>query len=83
MNCKFVINKMPVIEYAEEISRKMGNGFKLFDGRAAETSGGLLIVVKKEHVSFLYLNELFVSVIFVDPVPYFPYSGTCINVFVR
>ncbi|VDD89251.1 unnamed protein product [Enterobius vermicularis] len=47
-NCKFVIEKMPVIEYTEEISRKMGNGFRLYDGRAAETSGGLLIVVEEK-----------------------------------
>lgn len=51
-NCKFVIEKMPVIEYTEEISRKMGNGFRLYDGRAAETSGGLLIVVEEKDVRF-------------------------------
>lgn len=41
---------MPVIEYMDEISRAMpgGNGFRLFTGTAAETSGGLLLALKPE-----------------------------------
>ncbi|KHJ76884.1 putative selenide, water dikinase, partial [Oesophagostomum dentatum] len=44
---KFVIDVLPVIEYMDEIAQKMpnGNGFNLFGGTAAETSGGLLVAV--------------------------------------
>ncbi|KAE9555254.1 hypothetical protein FO519_001505 [Halicephalobus sp. NKZ332] len=46
----FVIEKLPVLPYAQEISKSFEdrNGFKLFDGTAAETSGGLLIALEKE-----------------------------------
>ncbi|VDM78916.1 unnamed protein product [Strongylus vulgaris] len=40
-----------VIEYMDEIARKMpnGNGFNLFGGTAAETSGGLLVALSPEN----------------------------------
>ncbi|PAV59527.1 hypothetical protein WR25_16329 [Diploscapter pachys] len=46
----FVIDNLPIIEYMDEIARKMpsGNGFNLFSGTSAETSGGLLIALKQE-----------------------------------
>lgn len=49
-NVQFRIERMPVIEYTDEISRAMpgGNGFRLFSGTAAETSGGLLVALSQE-----------------------------------
>ncbi|CAD6190674.1 unnamed protein product [Caenorhabditis auriculariae] len=50
----FVIEKLPIIEYAEEVANKMisagGEGFRLFKGTSAETSGGLLIALAPENV---------------------------------
>lgn len=47
---RFVIDVLPIIEYMDEIARKMpnGNGFNLFGGTSAETSGGLLVAVSPE-----------------------------------
>lgn len=47
---QFVIHTLPIIDYMAEISKTMGNGFNLFSGTSAETSGGLLIAVGKEKV---------------------------------
>ncbi|KAF8375003.1 seld-1 [Pristionchus pacificus] len=48
-NVQFVIDSLPVIEYTEEIARAMnGNGFNLFGGTSAETSGGLLLALPEE-----------------------------------
>lgn len=47
---QFVIHTLPIIDYMAEISKTMGNGFNLFSGTSAETSGGLLIAVEKEKV---------------------------------
>lgn len=55
-NVKFIIRRLPVIEHMMEIARAMGNGFKLFDGLSAETSGGLLIAVPKEKVLQLFFE---------------------------
>lgn len=42
---EFYINCFPTIAYADEISSQMenGNGFRFYDGFAAETSGKLQI----------------------------------------
>ncbi|GMS96188.1 hypothetical protein PENTCL1PPCAC_18363, partial [Pristionchus entomophagus] len=46
---RFIIDSLPIIEYMEEIARAMqGNGFNLFGGTSAETSGGLLIALPEE-----------------------------------
>ncbi|GMT25117.1 hypothetical protein PFISCL1PPCAC_16414, partial [Pristionchus fissidentatus] len=46
---RFVIDSLPVIEYMEEVARAMnGNGFNLFGGTSAETSGGLLVALPEE-----------------------------------
>uniref|UniRef100_A0A1I7YNK3 Selenide, water dikinase n=1 Tax=Steinernema glaseri TaxID=37863 RepID=A0A1I7YNK3_9BILA len=47
---QFVIDTLPVIEYMDEISKRMpgGNGFNLFGGTSAETSGGLLVALPKD-----------------------------------
>ncbi|KAJ1358998.1 putative selenide, water dikinase [Parelaphostrongylus tenuis] len=49
---RFVIDTLPVIEYMDEVARRMpnGNGFNLFGGTSAETSGGLLVALKKGDV---------------------------------
>lgn len=46
----FVIKVLPIIDYMDEIAKKMlaGNGFNLFGGTSAETSGGLLVALSKE-----------------------------------
>lgn len=55
---QFVIHTLPIIDYMAEISKAMGNGFNLFSGTSAETSGGLLIAVEKEKV-IIFLIHLF------------------------
>ncbi|KJH45962.1 selenide, water dikinase [Dictyocaulus viviparus] len=51
-NVRFVIDTLPVVEYMDEVARKMpnGNGFNLFDGTSAETSGGLLVALDERSV---------------------------------
>ncbi|KAK6749038.1 hypothetical protein RB195_001573 [Necator americanus] len=48
---RFVLDVLPIIEYMDVIARKMpnGNGFNLFGGTAAETSGGLLVALSPEN----------------------------------
>uniref|UniRef100_A0A7I5EAJ1 Selenide, water dikinase n=1 Tax=Haemonchus contortus TaxID=6289 RepID=A0A7I5EAJ1_HAECO len=50
-NVRFVIDTLPVIEYMDEIALKMPNrnGFNLFGGTSAETSGGLLVALSPEN----------------------------------
>ncbi|KAK6056402.1 selenide, water dikinase [Cooperia oncophora] len=50
-NVRFVIDTLPIIEYMDEIALKMPNrnGFNLFGGTSAETSGGLLVAVSPEN----------------------------------
>ncbi|VDK47199.1 unnamed protein product [Anisakis simplex] len=50
---QFVIHTLPIIEYMNEVSKIMGNGFNLYSGTSAETSGGLLIAVDKEKAQSL------------------------------
>lgn len=50
---QFVIHTLPIIEYVPEIAAAIGNGFNLFTGNCAETSGGLLIAVEKEKAELL------------------------------
>ncbi|TKR63451.1 hypothetical protein L596_027283 [Steinernema carpocapsae] len=47
---QFVIETLPIIEYMDEISKKMpgNNGFNLFGGTSAETSGGLLVALPED-----------------------------------
>lgn len=47
---QFIIHTLPIVEYMDEISKTMGNGFNLFSGTSAETSGGLLMAVDKDKV---------------------------------
>ncbi|CAI4232910.1 unnamed protein product [Auanema sp. JU1783] len=56
---KFVIEYLPIIEYMDEIALKMkdGNGFNLFTGLSAETSGGLLVAMTLEDAK-LYQQEI-------------------------
>ncbi|KHN73476.1 putative selenide, water dikinase [Toxocara canis] len=50
---QFVIHTLPIVEYMDEISKAMGNGFNLFSGTSAETSGGLLMAVEKDKAESL------------------------------
>ncbi|EGT57734.1 hypothetical protein CAEBREN_32004 [Caenorhabditis brenneri] len=58
---EFIIEKLPIIEYMDEIADKMiaagGEGFRLFEGRSAETSGGLLIAMSEKNAKE-YIQEL-------------------------
>ncbi|CAA16367.2 putative selenide, water dikinase [Caenorhabditis elegans] len=58
---EFIIEKLPIIEYMDEIADKMiakgGEGFKLYQGTSAETSGGLLIAMSEENAK-KYIAEL-------------------------
>ncbi|EGT37179.1 hypothetical protein CAEBREN_31119 [Caenorhabditis brenneri] len=58
---EFIIEKLPIIEYMDEIVDKMiatgGEGFRLFEGRSAETSGGLLIAMSEKNAKE-YIQEL-------------------------
>uniref|UniRef100_A0A0N5A642 Selenide, water dikinase n=1 Tax=Parastrongyloides trichosuri TaxID=131310 RepID=A0A0N5A642_PARTI len=56
---KFVLTNIPTISNVIEISKSMegGNGFNLFSGTAAETSGGLLLALKPDKVDN-YLREV-------------------------
>uniref|UniRef100_A0A0M3IN31 Selenide, water dikinase n=2 Tax=Ascaris TaxID=6251 RepID=A0A0M3IN31_ASCLU len=50
---QFIIHTLPIVEYMDEISKTMGNGFNLFSGTSAETSGGLLMAVDKDKAEAL------------------------------
>ncbi|CAJ0935871.1 unnamed protein product, partial [Mesorhabditis belari] len=56
---RFVIDHLPIVEYMDEIALKMpnGNGFNLFSGTSAETSGGLLIALS-EADALAYKKEI-------------------------
>uniref|UniRef100_A0A1I7TE17 Selenide, water dikinase n=1 Tax=Caenorhabditis tropicalis TaxID=1561998 RepID=A0A1I7TE17_9PELO len=58
---EFVIEKLPIIEYMDEIVERMiangGEGFRLFEGRSAETSGGLLVAMTEGNAKS-YISEL-------------------------
>uniref|UniRef100_A0A1B6GN22 PurM-like C-terminal domain-containing protein n=1 Tax=Cuerna arida TaxID=1464854 RepID=A0A1B6GN22_9HEMI len=45
----FVIHNLPVFNKMAHVAKVCGNLFKLHAGRAPETSGGLLIVLPREH----------------------------------
>lgn len=55
----FIIEKLPMIEYMDTISKQYPdkNGFRLFSGYAAETSGGLLVAMSAENAQ-KYIKEL-------------------------
>uniref|UniRef100_A0A914DQX9 Selenide, water dikinase n=1 Tax=Acrobeloides nanus TaxID=290746 RepID=A0A914DQX9_9BILA len=55
----FVIETLPIIEYMDKISQQYPdkNGFRLFSGYAAETSGGLLIAMPAENAE-KYIQEI-------------------------
>uniref|UniRef100_A0AC35TW60 Selenide, water dikinase n=1 Tax=Rhabditophanes sp. KR3021 TaxID=114890 RepID=A0AC35TW60_9BILA len=48
-NLKFVLNNLPTLNHVQEISKNMpgNNGFRLFTGTSAETSGGLLLAMEE------------------------------------
>ncbi|EFO92859.1 CRE-SELD-1 protein [Caenorhabditis remanei] len=58
---EFLIEELPIIEYMNEIVDRMietgGEGFRLYEGRSAETSGGLLIAMSEENAKN-YIAEL-------------------------
>lgn len=58
---EFVIDQLPIIEYMAEIASRLivngGEGFRLFEGRSAETSGGLLVAMSEQNAK-KYISEL-------------------------
>lgn len=53
----FEIHTLPVIEHMVKVNDAIGNSFKLLDGFAAETSGGLLLCLPAEHAD-AFIQEL-------------------------
>jgi len=53
----FEIHTLPIIKHMVEVNDTIGNSFRLLDGFAAETSGGLLLCLPAEHAD-AYIQEL-------------------------
>lgn len=53
----FEIHTLPIIEHMVKVNDAIGNSFKLLDGFAAETSGGLLLCLPTEHAD-AFIQEL-------------------------
>lgn len=45
----FIIHSLPIIKNCLKLDKKVAN-FKLIEGKSAETSGGLLLALKKKYV---------------------------------
>jgi hypothetical protein len=60
----FEIHTLPIIKNMVKVNKAIGNSFKLLDGYAAETSGGLLLCLPAENadvseVVFVFFAEFF------------------------
>ena len=55
---QFVIDTLPVIKYCDVIDDALDGMFRLKKGLSAETSGGLLIMVKDKEVAVDFIHEL-------------------------
>lgn len=53
----FEIHTLPIIKHMVQVNDTIGNSFRLLDGFAAETSGGLLVCLPAEHAD-AYIQEL-------------------------
>ncbi|GLE06221.1 hypothetical protein PINS_up015463 [Pythium insidiosum] len=53
----FEIHTLPIIRNMVKVNETIGNSFKLLDGLAAETSGGLLLCLPEEHAQD-FIREL-------------------------
>lgn len=53
-----VVSTLPIYEGAVHAERLLNNKYKLFQGRAAETSGGLLVALPNENAAREYIEEL-------------------------
>ncbi|GAB9466550.1 hypothetical protein Gpo141_00003922 [Globisporangium polare] len=53
----FEIHTLPIIQHMVKVNDAIGNSFKLLDGFAAETSGGLLLCLPAEHAD-AFIQEL-------------------------
>ena len=51
-----VIDTLPIIKNMIKVERHLNNNWKLFYGRSAETSGGLLIMMTPERAS-MFIKE--------------------------
>jgi len=47
---KFIIDSLPVLKDIHRLETEKVTSYKLFDGYAAETSGGLLVALNKDNV---------------------------------
>ena len=47
---KFIIDSLPVLKDIHQLETEKVTSYKLFDGYAAETSGGLLVALNKDNV---------------------------------
>lgn len=57
-NVQFVIERLPIIQYADTVNRRFDRMFKLDSGLSAETSGGLLIMIRDKKVAEDFVEEL-------------------------
>lgn len=55
---QFVIERLPIIKYSNVVNDRFDGMFKLEKGLSAETSGGLLIMIKDKKVAEDFVNEL-------------------------
>merc|ERR1719361_1754226 len=55
---RLVINRLPILKYADTINQRFNGMFKLDLGLSAETSGGLLIMVRDKKVAEDFVDEL-------------------------
>lgn len=53
----FELHTLPIIEHMVAVNNEIGNSFKLLDGFAAETSGGLLLCLPAAHAD-AFIAEL-------------------------
>ena len=53
----FELHTLPIIKNMVEVNKVIGNPFKLLDGFAAETSGGLLLCLPAENAK-AFIQEL-------------------------
>ena len=58
LGLRFVIERLPVIKYTDVVNKRFDGMFKLEKGLSAETSGGLLIMIKDKNVAQDFVDEL-------------------------
>lgn len=55
---KLVIDRMPIIQHTDIVNERFDGMFKLDSGLSAETSGGLMIMIRDKKVAMDFVEEL-------------------------